>query len=122
MKNAIKLWPYAICLLPQFFITDYLWYMIIIIAIGFLAKFVVRPKNVFVTLFVLELVTCAILFLVFNDRVFYLNGIFENLKLPALLSPVAFILFNAINMTVLFFTGYTLGKVVSIRKTIPAEE
>ncbi len=122
MKKIIRFCPYIIALLPQFFIQDYLWYMIVMLLIGFVSRYIIQPKKVLLTMFLIELVVFSIILLVFNDRIFYLKGVFENLALPTILSPIIFLLFNAVNVAVLYFTGYTLGRLISAKDVVVSKE
>lgn len=122
MKKIIKFTPYLIALLPQFFIGNYIWYMITIVLIGFIARYVIKPKKVFLTMFLVELVAFSVLFLVLKDRVFYVKEIVEGAGIPVLSSTMIFILFNALNIAVLFFTGYTLSQVFSTKKVALLKE
>lgn len=116
MKKIINLWPYFVALLPQFFVENYLWLTITLILIGCISKFFLKEKGVFLKMFLLELIVFTIVFFVFGDRVSYLHGILENSGLPSFLLSLLFILFNALNVAILFFTGYTLSSLF-IKKT-----
>ncbi len=109
MKKVINQWPFLIALLPQFFIDDYLWIIITVILIGSISRFFLKDKRVFIKMFVMELIVFSIIFFVFKDRVFYLHGTLESVGLPNILLSVLFILFNALNIAILFFAGYALS-------------
>jgi len=105
MKKIINQWPYFLALLPQFFVEDYMWLIITVILIGCISRFFLKEKYICIKLFVLELIVFSILFFILNDRIFYLEGILENLEVPNILLPILFILFNALNITILFFSS-----------------
>ena len=108
MKNIINQWLYIAALLPQFLFEDYMWLVITVILIGGVSRFFLKDKRVFVKLFCLELIVFTIVFFIFQDRVFYLQGVFESIELPSILLSIVFVIFNALNIAILFFTGYKL--------------
>ena len=112
MKKVFNHWLYIVAILPQFVFEDYLWITIIVILTGWISRYFLKDKRVFIKLFILELIVFATVFFIYNDRIFYLKGVLDNLELPTILLSITFLLFNALNISILFFTGYTLNSLI----------
>ena len=76
---------------------------------------------VFIKMMMIELIVFSTTLFIFKDRIFYLNGILENLEIPEILLSICIPIFNSLNVAILFFTGYKLGNLLPI-KTIKLEE
>ncbi len=112
MKIIKNILPFIIALLPQIVFENYTYIVVSTIAIGFIGGLFVKYKKVFLKIVILQFVFFSLLFYLTNDNIFYLNNVVQNLGLPLLLTPVIFILFNTLNISILFSFGYWLQKLV----------
>ncbi|GAA0731504.1 hypothetical protein GCM10009430_43810 [Aquimarina litoralis] len=116
MKKILNYWPYLIALIPQFIFNNYLLIVITTFLVGLTSRFYIKNKWVLVKMFLLELLTFTIIFLIVGDRIFYLDEILLNLNLSESLLVIIFPIFNALNISILFFTGYMLGTLLFGKK------
>ncbi|WP_299315150.1 hypothetical protein [uncultured Aquimarina sp.] len=112
MKKVINYWPYLLALLPQFIFTNYTLIVVTVILIGFISGYAAKNKLVVVKMIILELIVFSIVLFVYKDRIFYLDEIFKNLEIPIIMLSIVVPVFNALNITVLFFMGYTLSSLL----------
>jgi len=113
MKKVINYIPYIIAaLLPQFIFKDYLWILISTILIGFITQLFMKNKKFFLKLFLIELVLFSIVFFIHKNRIVYLNDVAHNLELPEIVLMFLFPIFNALNISILFFLGYKLSSLL----------
>jgi hypothetical protein len=71
---------------------------------------------VFFKMFVLELITISVVYFVYENRVLYLSGVFENLNISETFVPISFLIFNALNISILFFFGYKISSLLLNKK------
>lgn len=112
MKNPINYLPYLLALLPQFIFQNYTLVIIGTILTGLIAAYFVAATRVFGKMFIIELFAFTIVFFMLKDRVAYLNGVLNSFALPAIALSIIFPVFNALNIAILFFTGYKLGRLL----------
>lgn len=108
MKKILQYWPYALALLPQFIFTDYRLVMAATVLIGMAAALLAPQRRVFGKMFGTELIVFSVVFFLFRDRVFYLHDVVRSLELPDILVTLVPPVFNALNVAILFYTGYKL--------------
>ncbi len=116
MKKLFNYWPYVVALLPQFIFDNYLWIMITIILIGIIANLFIKRKMVFLKMFVLELITISVVYFVYENRILYLSEVFENLNISEIFVSISFLVFNALNISILFFFGFKLSSLLLNKK------
>ncbi|WP_374175244.1 hypothetical protein [Flavobacterium tructae] len=116
MKNILNYLPYIIVLLAQFLINNYTIILIFTILTGFVAAFKIENKRVFLKCFLIGLVVCTTVFLIYESRIGYIKDLIVNLGLSSLFIYVFLPLFNALNTAILFFFGYKIGTLVLERK------
>ncbi len=112
MNKTLNYLPILIALFPQFLFEDYELIMITTILIGIIAYFSLGNQNVFFRIFLSQLFVFSIAFLIYENRIFYLYEVFRNFELPELLLVMLFILFNTLNISLLFIFGYKIGSVI----------
>lgn len=112
MKKLINHWPYVMAILPQLIFTDYIWVIISTILIGSIAYYFIPAQKVFGKIFIIELVLFFILFFIVQDRVFYMKDVLKHFGLPTFILLVIFPFFNALNVGILFFTGYQISRLL----------
>ncbi|MEL6941236.1 MAG: hypothetical protein AAFO82_01085 [Bacteroidota bacterium] len=109
LKNNI---PFLLALLPQILFSNYMLVLITTIGIGFLGAWLIEGNRVFLKMLVLQLVFFSILFLLKKDNILYLDQVIQNLELPSVIVPILFILFNTLNIAILFFFGYKFQRLL----------
>lgn len=112
MKKLINYWPFVLAVLPQLVFTNYIWVLISTILIGFIAYYFIPAQKVFGKMFIIELVLFFILFLIVQDRVFYIKDVLKHFGLPTFTLLIILPFFNALNVGILFFTGYQIGRLL----------
>lgn len=117
MKNIINYWPYIVAIALQLTIPNYTLIVLFTILIGAIAVFFIKRNRVLIKSFSLALIIFLVVFIIFRSRVVYMEDVINGLGLPSFLGLILFPVFNALNVTILFFMGYTLGKLF-FKKTI----
>lgn len=112
MKTIKNILPFIILLFPQVIFENYTYILVSTITIGFICGRVLDDKNVFLKALIFQFIFFTMLFYITNKNIFYLNNIAENLGLSTLLIPVVFVLFNSLNISILFLFGYKLNKLI----------
>ena len=103
----IKYLPYLLAVIPQILFKEYTWIVFSTIAIGFLSSLLIgRQQAVFLKIFIAELIVFGLLFFVSRDHVLYFDDVFKNLGISTALIPIVFIVFNVLNISLLFYFGY----------------
>lgn len=111
--NPIKNWlPFLIALVPQILFENYNYVLVLTIVIGFLAGWFVTDRKIFTKMFLIQLVFFSALFYSTTKNIAYLNQVIENLGMPSFLIDIIFILFNTLNIAILFLFGYRLQKLI----------
>lgn len=118
MKSIKNTLPYLIALIPQILIANYTVMLISVILIGFIAGWFLTDKKVFVKMMIFQFAFFTILFFTTNDNIHYLESVIENIGLPSILLPVIFILFNTLNISILFLFGFKLQKLTFSKVSI----
>jgi hypothetical protein len=97
--------------------------MVFTVLIGGVTAFFIKKNNVFLKSFSVALLVFLIVFLLYKSRVVYMEDVIAGLGLPSMLSFILFPLFSALNVAILFFMGYTLGKLFSKKtpQVVPQE-
>jgi len=108
MKTLLKNILFIIAMIPQLIFKQYEWVLISIIVIGFTAAFFINHKKVFIKILILELIVFSILFFIRMENIFYFDNVFENFGISKLFVPIIFIIFNVLNISILFIFGYKL--------------
>lgn len=109
IKNTL---PYFLGILPQFCFQNYTVIVFITILIGFLGGYLIKSSKVFIKIAVFQFFAFIIFYIICKENIAYLNDVFENLNLPVLLLPVLFTVFNVLNISILFFFGFRLQKLI----------
>lgn len=112
MKRIKNTLPFILALVPQLLFEKYIYVLIITIIIGFIGAWIQEDKKIFSKMLIIQLIFFSIIFYFTKDNISYLNNVAENLKLPAFLITIIFILFNTLNISILFLFGYRLQKLV----------
>lgn len=112
MKKLTSNGPYIIALIPQFIFTNYIWVLISTVLIGFIASYVVSPVKVFGKMFILEFILFFVLFFMLKERVFYLKDVLLYFQVPSMFLSIVLPIFNALNISILFFAGYKSGRLL----------
>jgi hypothetical protein len=111
--NFAKNWvPVIIALIPQIIFENYPYILLSTIGIGFISGWFVTEKKVFLKILILQLLFFIFLFYSSNKNIQYLNEVIQNLGLPAFLIDFVFIAFNTLNITILFYFGYRLQRLI----------
>jgi hypothetical protein len=118
MKKLLYRAPYLIALVPQFIFEYYACIVLGVILIGLLLGSYTAEKSVFGKIFFIEALIFSVVYYTTKERVFYLGDIFTNLGVSTYLVPVLFVIFNALNIAILFFFGYKLGQLFLYRKKL----
>ncbi len=113
IKNYL---PYLLALLPQVIFSQYLLVVLTTVLIGFLAAWFIEGRRVFLRMLGIQFVFFLVLFLVFQANISYLGQIMSNLKMPAIIVPILFVLFNTLNLAILFFFGYKVARMITGQK------
>lgn len=110
MKNFLLI---LIIILPvQLLIPSFTWQIVLLIAAGLILAFV-RPLNyVFMKAFFVTAVISLILYMMYANENHFMNSIFANIGLPAILAPVAFILINSLTAGFSFQVGQSIKNIV----------
>ncbi|CAL2082516.1 hypothetical protein [Tenacibaculum sp. 190524A02b] len=112
MKRIKNTLPFILALVPQLLFEKYIYVLIITIIIGFIGAWIQEDKKIFSKMLIIQLIFFSIIFYFTKDNISYLNNVAENLKLPAFLITIIFILFNTLNISILFLFGYRFQKLV----------
>lgn len=112
MKIIKSFLPLILALIPQFIFENYTLVVLFTVAVGFAGGWLLEDKKIFLKMALFQLIFFSILFFVSRGNVFYLNEVMQNLKLPLFLIPIVFILFNTLNVAILFLFGYRIQKLV----------
>ncbi|AXT56529.1 MULTISPECIES: hypothetical protein [Aquimarina] len=115
MKKTLNYLPYVVALIPQFVFNNYNLILISTILIGFIAQFVIDRNKVFFKVFILEILAFSIVFFLLKERVYYLNEALNNLGFSEILIVILLPVFNAINISILFFFGYKLSNLIFLK-------
>ena len=118
MKKILYKVPYLAALVPQFIFEDYVYIVLGVILIGLALGSYTAEKNVFWKMFFIEALLFLVVYYTTKERIFYLDNVFTNLEVSTYLVPVLFILFNALNIAVLFFFGYKLAQLFVYEKEL----
>ena len=106
MKAVISHFIIVLALIPQFFFDNYLMIVWSITFLGILFRYYFKRRNVFSKIFILETVTYSIFLFFTWDRLFYLPEIMLKFGISEYILIVILVVFNALNISVLFYTGY----------------
>lgn len=116
MKNILNYLPFIVVIIAQFLVNNYIMILIFTILIGFLASFKIERKRVFLKSFIIGLVVFTTVFLIYESRVDYINGLLVNIGLSRFFIYVLFPVFSALNMSILFYCGYKTGQLLFDKK------
>ncbi|MEL6970386.1 MAG: hypothetical protein AAFZ63_01105 [Bacteroidota bacterium] len=105
MKKLLPGVFYLFALVPQFVFTQYEWMVAAVFLIGFCSAFAFRSGQVFWPLFIMQVLLTGIAFFLLGDRVSYLGDVLANFGIPAFALPILFVLFNALNVPLIFLFG-----------------
>ncbi len=103
---------FLLALLPQLLFKEYFLTLISTIIIGAIAGWFINEKRVFLKMLLVQFIFFSILFIVKRSSIFYLDQVMDNLELPYFLMPLFFIVFNSLNIAILFYFGYKLCKLI----------
>lgn len=118
MKKILNYLPFIVVLIPQFLINNYIIILLFTILIGFLSFFTIERKRVFLKCFLFGIAVFTTVFLIYESRVDYVNGLLINLGLSRLFIYVVFPVFSALNTTILFFFGYKTAQLFFDKKSV----
>ncbi|AXG70232.1 hypothetical protein KORDIASMS9_02471 [Kordia sp. SMS9] len=113
MKLIKEYLLYFMAVLPQIFLEDYYIILLATVSIGFIAGYLIQSKKVFLKMMIIQLIVISILFYLHHDRIAYIETILQNLGLSLILIPVIFIVFNTLNIAILFFFGYKIQDLIA---------
>ncbi|WP_440880062.1 hypothetical protein [Tenacibaculum sp. C7A-26P2] len=112
IKKLIKDIPLLLATLPQIIFNNYGWIIAITILVGFSSAFLIENRNIFRKIICYQFIVFSIVFLFEKENIYYIDMIFDNFSLPKLLSSIIFILFNLLNIVVLFYSGRSVYYII----------
>ncbi|WP_209405586.1 hypothetical protein [Pseudozobellia sp. WGM2] len=112
MRNIKYTLPFITALFPQVLFENYTFILVCTIVIGFIGGWFLTDRNVFLKMIISQLIFFGILFYTANKNISYLDHVVENLGLSTFLIDVTFILFNTLNISLLFLFGFKFQKLI----------
>lgn len=105
--RVIRICYYSLVLIPQFLFQDYEYILISTVLAGLISH-AVQIDFRFKLLFFMELIIFSFFFVLYKERIFYLFDSFNDFGIPSILIYIVSALFNALNVSILFYFGYNL--------------
>ena len=102
MKNYIF---YILALIPQLIFTNYILVMVSTILIGFIGYSFIQQKHIFFKMFLFELLFFVIVLYFCHKNITYFYNVLKGFQISEIVVTMILILFNAINVAVLFYLG-----------------
>ncbi len=112
MKRIAGQLLFFAAIIPQYVFPKYEWVVVSTCVIGFLTQLLIPNGKVFFKILIWELFSYSIMFMLFKNRIFYLDLVVENLGLNKILVPVTFIIFNTLNISLIFYFGYIISNLL----------
>lgn len=113
MKNIINYLPYCIAIVLQFIIPSYFLIVLLTVLIGIISAFFIKRRRVFIRSFSLTFLIFMLVFILYQSRIVYMGDVIASIGLPSITLYILFPLFTALNVSILFYTGYVLGTLFS---------